>query len=39
METDIRWTRTHCARMDHGGCGILVGTKNNRIVKIKGDPE
>ena len=38
METGIRWTRTHCARMDHGGCAILVGTENNRIVKIKGDP-
>jgi anaerobic selenocysteine-containing dehydrogenase len=37
MKTGIRWTRTHCARMDHGGCAILVGTENNRIVKIKGD--
>jgi anaerobic selenocysteine-containing dehydrogenase len=25
--------------MDHGGCGILVGVKDNRIVKIKGDPD
>lgn len=25
--------------MDHGGCGILVGVKDNRIAKIKGDPE
>ncbi len=25
--------------MDHGGCAILVGVENNRIVKIKGDPE
>jgi len=25
--------------MDHGGCAIVVGTKNNRIVKIKGDPD
>ena len=39
METDVRWTKTHCARMDHGGCAIVVGTKNNRIVKIKGDPD
>ena len=38
MKTGIRWTRTHCSRMDHGGCAILVGTENNRIVKIKGDP-
>ncbi len=36
-ETDLRWTQTHCARMDHGGCGIEVATKGNRIVKIKGD--
>jgi len=39
METKLHWNRTHCARMDHGGCAILVGTKNNRIVKIKGDPQ
>ena len=25
--------------MDHGGCSIIVGIKDNRIVKIKGDPE
>ena len=25
--------------MDHGGCSLLVGVKNNRIVKIKGDPD
>ena len=37
METGVVWTKTHCSRMDHGGCAILVGTKNNRIVKIKGD--
>jgi len=24
--------------MDHGGCALLVGAENNRIVKIKGDP-
>jgi anaerobic selenocysteine-containing dehydrogenase len=39
MDTDIRWVKTHCARMDHGGCGLLAGVKNNKIVKIKGDPE
>ncbi|RLB13291.1 MAG: hypothetical protein DRG63_10470 [Deltaproteobacteria bacterium] len=38
-ENDIRWIKTHCARMDHGGCGLMVGVKNNRIVKIKGDPQ
>ena len=36
---DIRWEKTHCARMDHGGCALLVGVKNNRIVQVKGDPE
>jgi len=39
MTDDIRWVKTHCARMDHGGCALIVGVKNNRIVKIKGDPE
>jgi len=33
------WIRTHCARMDHGGCALLVQVKNNQVVKIKGDPE
>ena len=39
MPNDVRWVKTHCARMDHGGCSILVGVKDNRIVKIKGDPD
>jgi anaerobic selenocysteine-containing dehydrogenase len=39
MEEGIRWVKTHCAKMDHGGCALLVGVKDNRIVKIKGDPE
>lgn len=39
MTEDIRWVKTHCARMDHGGCGLLVGTRGNTIVEIKGDPE
>jgi anaerobic selenocysteine-containing dehydrogenase len=25
--------------MDHGGCALLVGVEDNRIVQIKGDPE
>ena len=37
-ENDIRWHKTHCARMDHGGCALLVGVKDNRIVQVKGDP-
>ena len=39
MQDDIRWVKTHCGRMDHGGCALIVGVKNNKIVKIKGDPE
>lgn len=30
--------KTHC-RMCHGGCGVLVYTKNKKAVKIAGDPE
>jgi len=25
--------------MDHGGCALLVGVKDNQIVKVKGDPD
>jgi len=39
MKDDIRWVKTHCARMDHGGCGLLVGVKDNKIVSVKGDPD
>lgn len=31
--------RTHCARMDHGGCGLRVTVKEGRVVKIQGDPD
>lgn len=39
MTEEIRWVKTHCARNDHGGCGLLVGVKDNQIVQIKGDPD
>ncbi len=39
MDKEIRWIKTHCAKMDHGGCGLLVGVRDNRIVRIKGDPD
>ena len=41
MMTDntIQWKKTHCARMDHGGCALIVGVKGNRVIKVKGDPE
>jgi anaerobic selenocysteine-containing dehydrogenase len=25
--------------MDHGGCALLVGVKDNKIIKVKGDPD
>ncbi len=31
--------KTFCARMDHGGCGLLLHVENGRIVKIEGDPD
>ena len=31
--------KTYCARMDHGGCGILVHVEDGRITKIEGDPD
>ncbi len=37
-KSDLTWVRTHCGRMDHGGCGLLVGVGGGRIVKVKGDP-
>ncbi len=39
MEEGVRWVKTHCARMDHGGCALLVGVKGNEMVRVKGDPE
>ncbi|MCX5780175.1 MAG: molybdopterin-dependent oxidoreductase, partial [Firmicutes bacterium] len=39
MAEEIRWVKTHCARMDHGGCALLVGIRNEQIVQIKGDPQ
>ncbi len=35
----MRWVKTHCARMDHGGCSLKVGVQGNRIVSVKGDPD
>jgi anaerobic selenocysteine-containing dehydrogenase len=31
--------KTYCARMDHGGCGLLVHVEHGRIKKIEGDPD
>lgn len=30
--------KSHC-RMCHGGCGVIVYTKNGKAVKISGDPD
>ena len=39
MANTPRWVKTHCSRMDHGGCALLVRAEGNRIVEVKGDPE
>ena len=31
--------KTYCARMDHGGCGILAHVVNGKLTKIEGDPD
>ncbi len=31
--------KTYCARMDHGGCGILAHVENGKIMRIEGDPD
>jgi len=31
--------KTNCARMDHGGCGLLVHVENGRITKVEPDPD
>ncbi len=31
--------KTFCARMDHGGCGILVHVEEGKVKKIEGDPD
>lgn len=39
LAEELNWVKTHCARMDHGGCGLLIGVKDNKIVQIKGNPQ
>ncbi len=39
MKDNIVWKRTHCARMDHGGCLLKVAVRGNRILSVKGDPD
>ncbi|MGQ9750329.1 molybdopterin-containing oxidoreductase family protein [Desulfosoma sp.] len=33
------WFRTHCARFDHGGCGLKVSIKDGRLDKVVPDPD
>ena len=37
-EQGIKWTKGVC-RFCGTGCGLLVGTKNGKIVATKGDPD
>ena len=39
MADNLNWIKTHCARMDHGGCGMLAGVQDNQVMKVKGDPD
>ena len=39
MSDDIHWVKTHCARMDHGGCTLRVGVRENKITAVRGDPD
>ena len=31
--------RTHCARFDHGGCGLKVLIEDGKAVKVEADPD
>lgn len=31
--------KAFCARMDHGGCGLLLHVEKGKIVRIEGDPD
>lgn len=39
MSEKTTWTKTHCARMDHGGCTLRLGVSGNRIVAVRGEAE
>ncbi len=34
-----KWIKTHCARFDHGGCGLEVLVENGRMTKIRPDKD
>ena len=31
--------KSFCARMDHGGCGLLIHVEDGKIVRVEGDPD
>ena len=37
-DADIRWDKAPC-RFCGTGCSVLVGTKNGKVVAVKGDPK
>jgi len=37
-ETGYRWDKSVC-RFWGGGCGVMIATKDDRVVSLKGDPE
>lgn len=39
MDETVKTIKTHCGRMDHGGCGLIVEVEGERVRHIKGDPE
>ncbi len=39
MLMEKRVVKTFCARMDHGGCGLLVHLENGKVTRIDGDPD
>ena len=36
--SDVQKIRTAC-RMCHGGCGVIAHVRNNRVIKVEGDPD
>ncbi|MGD8562531.1 MAG: molybdopterin-dependent oxidoreductase [Desulfarculaceae bacterium] len=39
MGAKPKQVKTHCGRMDHGGCALVLEVKEGRIVGLKGDPQ
>ncbi len=39
MSGSSHWIKTHCSRMDHGGCSIKVEVRDKAILSVTGDPD